>query len=240
MGETPDWVSLSHLWQSRGFMNMPPDLALSLLSGLNVQPSGALSDPTAAQETFYQRYRTYLEAIQREDDPTPVVGLIRTSLMAVPVYRNLTISDVEIDLDPANHIHNVRLSEKERDVVPRWEWWSFTFGIVWALIFHVENEYLRRPHLLWDEIHKLGRMWQGLRLSVVFQSPTYTNTSFYLALYERLLGVRRDIAVREKHYISNIEERSGLKPHELAERSTLFTNAVDLLISWTQQHLQLS
>lgn len=239
MPETHDWVLLSHLWQSRGFMNMPPDLALNLLSGLNIQPTGVPSDLTAAQEAFYARYRRYLEAVQHEGDPIQVVGLIRASLVAAPVYRNLTISDVEIDLDPANHIHNVRLSEKERDVVPRWEWWPFTFGVVWALLFHTENEYLRRPHLLWEEIHKLGRMWQRLRLSVALQHPNCSTTSFYLALYERLLGVRRDIAVREMHYILNIEERPGLRTHELAERPVLFTSAVDSLLSWTQQRLQL-
>ncbi|MBI3956495.1 MAG: hypothetical protein HY340_00700 [Candidatus Kerfeldbacteria bacterium] len=237
-----DFVRLSHLWQRRGFMNMTDWFRTALFAGLNFHPlpdelpTGAVRLP---ENDALDRYianctRWRQEAgegtIPDANEHAAIIEKARRFSIGERGYRP-TVSEIEVELKSRYPLDtmfpSVRLVSGDHERLWRWPWEQFAFGAFWALFFHVENEFLRRPRLILDELMSLRDRWRGYR---GFDPDDPEGEWLWFALYERLLGILADEVQRKPHYVSNIVERVEYKPAEQRERVVLFHNAtLDLM-----------
>ena len=106
----------------------------------------------------------------------------------------------------------------------RWKYWNFSFFIFWSMLFHMENEWLRRPQLIWD---KLITLLEAIHPETA-TTKDFKNTYWaYLALYERILGINHDKKNKYGCYTDNILNCPGLDLADKKERIILFDEALE-------------
>lgn len=231
----PDFVPMAHLWQRHGFMNMRERFQMALFSGFQTPP---VADPPAdsmpASERFIATCERWIREAGLSEDQTGwsrVSDLVPKVLVSQPGYRP-TIADVEWDLADFGGA-SVRLrAQVLEDVRLLWQYENYAFGVFWALFYHIENEYLRRPKVIAMEIANHTVIW-SLAGNVMENGLGVSVPAFALALYERLLGMYADQALGRQHHLGNIVNRQGLSVVEQQERPELFQKAIAYLLQDT-------
>jgi hypothetical protein len=223
-----DWIVLAHIWQRRGLMMMPPYIINALRHAFSLP-----ADPPFGEAKPESLFRDRCLASGDSEHTKKIIDRVceQGYPLYKPAYHLLTVSAIEVDIarfpDPA-----VRLARSASSLttVWRWKYWYPAFTVFWAHIFHTENEWLRRPERIWQEL-------ELIRHHFLSSEGVADDYHYYLALYERILGVQYDIRTKAPHYLVNIPDRIELKYAERAERPALFAQAVNFLREQVEQIL---
>lgn len=225
-----DWVCLAHLWQNRGFMQMPQFILESLLyafkEGLLLTFKFPPNPPDQKRplDLFGNKCLSY----DNSEVTQQILKLAGDHNFPIyqSVWHPLTVNAIEANLNnyPKGQARIIQNNSLER--VWRWKFWYPAFTFFWALIFHVENEWLRRPEFIWQELTELAETFIANESDNI---KYYSESEFhyYLALYERILGIQSDTNKVLPHYKTNILERIELSKSEREERPALFQRTIN-------------
>jgi len=220
-----NWIKLAKICQNQGIIATPDYVITALTRAFKLPVDVKIQEEKPVKDWFIDRCLFYykdkiVEKIMdglRKDNP----------INYKPVWHYLTVDEIEINMENFPSIE-VRLDPENLPSVKwRWTYWYPAFSWFWAFIYHTENEFLRRPKLIIDEINKHTNTLVDLERKSDETSTAYPR--FYLALYERVLALLYDIKTNHPHYVKNITHRKGLTPQEIEERPELFQEAVIFL-----------
>lgn len=217
-----DWHKLTDLCRGQyGIVTVPTWLIEALvLASQHLPPP-----PTEPKPTL----QLLLETCQRwgtEPQELQYIERWQRFFAPRPVYHNLTVDDIMIDLANREHpgFDDIAVNQRLK-VVWRWEGYPLSLAFYWAFLFHEHNLHLQHPQEIWDRIKGLWHKevwWPRL----------------CLACYERTLGVRHDIQTSQPHYVKNILEREGLSQEERSVRPPLFSSATTYLLQAIGEELE--
>lgn len=219
-----DWIRLSHICQRCGVVGLPYYVISSLKDAFRLPVENPL-ESKPDEKWFLRRCLGFHQDPKTEKIITEVID--KNLVVLRPVWHFLTVDEIEVNMKdwPTPKVRLVQ--EKHPKSIWRWKYWYPAFSFFWAFIFHTENEFLRRPEIIWQAIEKHTNDFVNLERGEKETTEAYTQ--FYLALYERILGIFSDVEKSLPHYIKNIVESEDLKSEERKERPILFKQAIDFL-----------
>ncbi len=224
-------ITLEQLWHHHSFAWVTIDGAI-----FNVLKNAVLFNkvpkPSVLPLTAKDRIDGY--KIEQKDEPYIIELFDEVPKQAVwhRMRHGHPLSNIIVDLDTGQFS---RLNTKIMHPVWRWKYWNFSFLIFWSMLFHIENEWLRRPDLIWNKLIKL--------LETIHPETEITNDFkntywAYLALYERILGIEHDEKKKFGCYTDNILNCPGLTLGERKERKVLFDETLDWIKNKLQNEIQ--
>lgn len=225
------YKKLSELWPNKGFVEIPDDwqsaFFQALVSPPNARPRAADRDKFDVQEAWKAKCLQWMQEgeIDAEDVTWERVGALSNVLVHTWGRHKLTVDDVAVNVEqtPPFRILNSQ-------PIFSWAWHGWARGWFWALIYHLGNSQMRNPEATWTAVLRGARAYHALIPVQRRRQWEDEELCMYLALYERLLGLKRGIAKRPPHYIRNIVERGGLSREDRGYRARYFSQLVDALL----------